>query len=83
MVFSKIADGNGGKWVLKKKFTFAGVGGIVGSLFAAHGVYLATTTEQIVTLLGAYGTFLGTILALVFAADVTDKKLNNGTYDPK
>lgn len=69
-----------GRWVLKKKFTFAFIVLVVGSLFAAKGIHLATTPESVVVLLSAYGTFTGAILALIFAADITDKKLNNGQY---
>lgn len=70
-----------GHWVLKKKFTFAMATLIMGSLFALKGVHLATTPESLVVVLSAYGTFAGSILALIFAADITDKKLNNGTYN--
>lgn len=69
-----------GRWVLKKKFTFAFIVLLVGSLIAAKGVSIATTVEHIVVLLSAYGTFTGAVLALIFAADITDKKLNNGQY---
>jgi len=65
---------------MKKKFTFAAVTLAVGILFAGKGIYVSTTPEQITVVLSAFGTYAGWVLGLVFAADVTDKKLNNGSY---
>jgi len=76
-----VALNQNGRWVLKKKFTFALITLVVGSLFAAKGIYLATTPESVVVVLSSYGAFTGTILALIFAADITDKKLNDGSYN--
>jgi hypothetical protein len=70
-----------GRWIVKKKFSFAAVTGIIGALFALKGVHLATTPEQVVVVLSAFGTFGGWLLGLVFAADVVDKKLNDGKYN--
>lgn len=81
MVLKKLEDGNGGKWVIKKKFTFALLAFIVTSAFAAKGVHVADTPEQLVVVLGAFGTAVNFILGMVFAADVVDKKLNNGAYE--
>lgn len=81
MVFSKIPDDNGGKWVLKKKFTFAAFAGIVGSIVIFKGLHLATDVDQIVVLMGSVTTFASFLLGLVFAADITDKKLNGGSYN--
>lgn len=70
-----------GRWILKKKFAFAFATLVVGSLFAAKGIQLASTAESVVVVLSSYGTFSGAILALIFAADITDKKLNDGKYN--
>jgi hypothetical protein len=78
VVFQKLPTGHR---VLKKKFSFAALALLVGMLFATKGVILATTTEQVAAILAAFGTYAQWILALVFAADVTDKKLNNGNYN--
>ncbi len=69
------------KWIIKKKFMFAGVALLVITLIAFKGIMVATTVAHIAVLLTAYTTASGTVLALVFAADVTDKKLNNGKYN--
>ena len=70
------------KWVIKKKFTFAGAALLAITLIAFKGLVLATTVADISILLAAYMTSSGMVLALVFAADVTDKWLNNGKYNP-
>lgn len=72
-----------GKWGIKKKFFFAGVALGVGSAIALKVLHGTTSPEGIAVVLGAYGTFCAGILALIFAADVTDKKLNGGKYDGK
>lgn len=82
MVFKKIEDGNGGKWVLKKKFTFAAATGIIGAVIALKGLSLATDVAQIAVLMGSVTTFASFLLGLVFAADIIDKKANGGSYDP-
>lgn len=82
MIFTKIPDGNGGKWILKKKFTFAALAGAMGAIVTTKGVILASAVDQIVILLGAYTTFASFLLGIVFAADIVDKKANGGTYDP-
>ncbi len=79
MVFKKTDNG---RWIVKKKFTFAGIVLFVGTLIAFKGVVIATTPEQIVVVLSSFGTFAGWLLSLIFAADITDKKLNGGKYEP-
>lgn len=83
MIFHKIPDGNGGKWVMKKKFAFAAVAMLAVTVIGSYGMKFATSVADIAVLLTAYTTAAGAVLALVFAADITDKKLNQGTYDPK
>lgn len=80
-MLKKVQDGNGGRWIVKKKFSFAAVALAIGTAFATRGIVLATAPEQIVVVLSAYGTFASWLLGLVFTADVVDKKLNNGSYE--
>jgi hypothetical protein len=81
-MLQKTDDGNGGKWIVKKKFTFAAVAGIFGSLAFFKGVHLATTVDQTILLIGSFTTFASFLLGIVFAADIVDKKANGGTYNP-
>ena len=67
-------------WTIKKKFTFAAVVLLAITVIAFKGFVLATTVADIAVLLTAYMTASGSVLVLIFAADVTDKKLNNGPY---
>lgn len=83
MIFQKIADGNGGKWVMRKKFAFAAVALAAVTVMGMHGLSLAETVADTAVLLTSYTTASGAILVLIFGADITDKKLNQGTYDPK
>ncbi len=78
MVFKK---GENGRWMLKKKFTFASVALATIVLIAIKGMGLATSVAEIAILLTAFATTSGGILALIFAADITDKGLNNGNYE--
>lgn len=78
MVLQKTNDG----YIVKKKFTFAFIALVVGTIFASKGVYLSDTVEEIVLALSAYGTFISFLLGIVFTADVADKKFNNGNYHP-
>ncbi len=66
--------------VIKKKFTFAFIALVVGTVFAGKGVYLSDTVENVILTLSAYGTYISFLLGIVFTADVADKKLNNGSY---
>ena len=75
-----VAEQKADKWVVKRKFTFAAVTLAVGTVFASKGIIISNEPEELVVVLSAFGTFAGWILALVFAADVADKKLNNGSY---
>jgi hypothetical protein len=72
-----------GKWIIKKKFACAAVALASVTIIGLTGLILAETMADIAVLLTAYTTASGAILALIFAADITDKKLNQGTYDPK
>ena len=67
--------------LLKRKFTFAAVTLLLGAVFAGKGIIISNEPEEIVVVLSAFGMFAGWLLALVFAADVTDKKLNDGRYN--
>lgn len=77
MVFKKAENG---KWILKRKFTFAAVVLAVITVFAVKGFVMATTVAEISMLMTAYATASGGVLLLIFGADVTDKKLNGGKY---
>lgn len=77
MVLTKANDG---RWIVKKKFTFAAVVLLLGSLIALKGFYLAGKVDEIVLVLGAFGTFTSFVLGIVFAADVADKRFNGGEY---
>ena len=81
-MFQKVEDGNGGKWVMKKKFAFAAVSLFSTTVIAFKGMALAASIADITILLTAYATSSGGVLALIFSADIVDKKLNNGTYGP-
>lgn len=70
-----------GDWIIKKKFTFAAAAWVSGTVLALKGAALSEITADLVIVLSAYGTFCGWLLALVFAADVADKKLNGGAYN--
>jgi len=80
MVFKK---GKDGAWILKKKFTFASAVLFVLTIFAFKGFTFATTVEHIATILTAYSASSGGVLLLIFGADVADKKLNDGRYEPR
>jgi len=69
-MLAKITDGNGGRWIVKRKFAMAGL-----CLLAAF--YIAATKGSG---LGEWTAFCTMILGLIFAADITDKKLNGGAY---
>ena len=75
-------QGTNKKWVLKKKFTFAGVALAAATLFALWGMWIGTTVADVVSVMVAYTTASGAVLMLIFAADVADKKLNSGQYNP-
>ena len=77
MIIKRFADG---RWILKRKFTFAAITGTIGSSFATYGLYVATTVPEVVSVFGAYSTFCTWLLGLVFAADVSDKYFNKGHY---
>lgn len=81
MVFKKIEDGNGGRWIIKKKFTFAAVAGMAMIVFATHGMIMAGTPELVVTVLTAFGAEARWLLGIVFAADIADKFWNGGKYE--
>ena len=82
-MLTTVPDGNGGKLIVKKKFLFAGVALLATTVISLYGLSLAETVADITVLLTAYATAAGGVLALIFGADITDKKLNQGTYDPK
>ncbi len=82
MVMQKIADGNGGKWIVKKKFSFAAVAGLIGIVVILKGLQLSEEVNDVVLLMGSLTTFASFLLGLVFAADIVDKKANGGGYDP-
>ena len=74
-------NGNNKKWIIKKKFTFAAVALAIVTLIAFKGIIVATTVADVAVLLTAYATTSGGVLALIFAADITDKSLNGGSYE--
>jgi hypothetical protein len=69
-----------GKWIIKKKFACAAVALASITVIALYGLKLAASMADIAVLLTAYTTASGAVLALVFAADVADKRLNGGSY---
>jgi hypothetical protein len=69
-MITKVADGNGGKWIVKRKFGMA--------LLCLVGAFVIAWTQS--SSLGEWTAFCTMILALIFAADVADKKLNGGGY---
>lgn len=71
----------GGKWLLKRKFTFAAVTGTLGTAHSVYGMYVSITPEEVVAVFEAWSTFCMWLLGLVFAADVSDKWLNGGNYN--
>jgi len=71
------------EWVVKKKFAFAAVALAAITVIGLHGLMLAQSVSDTAVLLTAYTTASGAVLALIFAADITDKKLNQGSYEPK
>ncbi len=77
MVFKKAENG---KWILKRKFTFAAVVLTVITVFAFRGFVLATTVAEFSMLMTAYATASGGVLLLIFGADIADKSLNGGRY---
>ena len=81
MTLEKTENGNNKRWILKKKFTFAAVVLLVITIFAFRGFVISTTVADFAMLMTAYATASGAVLALIFAADVTDKKLNGGQYN--
>ena len=78
MIISRRADG---KWLLKRKFTFAAITGTLGTLHSVYGMYVAATPEEVVAVFEAWSSFCMWLLGLVFAADVSDKWLNGGKYN--
>ena len=70
-----------GTWIIKKKFLFAACAGVAGTILAFKGAAISTAPGELSVLLGSYSQFCGWLLALVFAADVADKKLNGGAYN--
>lgn len=70
-----------GRWVIKKKFSFAAAAWVAGTVLAIKGAAISYTAVEITIILSSYSTFCGWLLALVFAADVADKKLNGGAYN--
>lgn len=82
-MLQKVADGNGGRWVLKKKFAFALVALSTLTALAIKGFVIANTVEGLSVVMTAYASTSGGVLALIFGADIADKKLNKGSYDPK
>lgn len=81
-MLTKVEDGNGGKWILKRKFGMAFIVWIAGTMIAGKGVYVATDVAGVAVIMGSYSTFCGWLLGLIFTADVADKKLNGGKYQP-
>ena len=82
-MLQKIEDGNGGKWIVKKKFMLA-----VLSLFFGYVVlvWLLTrvntiTVADVATLMASLTTYTLGVLGPVYAADIADKKLNGGNYN--
>lgn len=69
-MYVKVDDGNGGKWILKRKFGMA--------LLAFAGAFYIAITQD--ASLGEWTAFCTMLLTLIFAADVADKKLNGGKY---
>jgi hypothetical protein len=80
-MLQKLEDGNGGKWIVKKKFMCAAVALASITVIGLHGLSLAQSVSDTAVLLTAYTTASGAVLALIFAADITDKKLNQGSYN--
>lgn len=79
-MFQKVSTSNGGHYVFKKKFFFGLLCWAAGTIIAMYGVQLAGTTEQVVVLLGAYGTFTGILAGILFGSDLIDKKFKPDTY---
>ena len=81
-MFQKIDNGNGGKWIVKKKFALA-----LFSLLFGYTIIVwllrqveAVTIAEVAIIMSSLATFTLAVLGPVYAADIADKKLNGGNY---
>ena len=72
-----------GKWLIKKKFTFAAMILLVATIIAGFAINLSTNSEEVVMVLTTFGNVMKWLAGLVFAADVSDKWFNGGKYNDK
>lgn len=70
-MFVKVADGNGGRWLLKKKFA---TGWIVLSMTFVISILQGASV-------GEWGAVVVPLVGLILGADLADKKLNGGKYE--
>lgn len=79
----KIKDGNGGKWIVKKKFALALFSLLFGYVIIVWLLMRATTitVSDVATIMASLTTYTLGVLGPVYAADIADKKLNGGKYD--
>lgn len=82
-MLTKVDDGNGGKWILKRKFALA----VVSLMFGyAVCVWLLLRVADplkiadVATIMASLTTFTLGVLGPIYAADIADKKLNGGNY---
>lgn len=81
-MLQKIDDGNGGKWIVKKKFALA-----ITSLLFGYAILVwllsqvgRVTVADVATIMASLTTYTLGVLGPVYAADIADKKLNGGNY---
>lgn len=84
-MYSMIKDGNGGRRVWKKKFLLAIISLLFGYAVVIWMLSRVTTVtvSDIATMLASLTTFTLGVLGPIYAADIADKKLNGGAYNPK
>lgn len=81
-MFQKIDNGNGGKWIVKKKFALALFSLLFGYTIIVWLLLQVETVSvgDVATIMAALTTFTLGVLGPVYAADIADKKLNGGNY---
>ncbi|MCP4935567.1 MAG: hypothetical protein GY927_15525 [bacterium] len=79
-MLAKIGANGNKRWVLKRKFAMAGTVLIILSLATLVGLKIAIDVAEVSVVMTTYAATTGGVLTLIFAADITDKKLNGGQY---
>ena len=79
----KVKDGNGGRWIVKKKFALALFSLLFGYVVLTWLLLQVdkVTIADVATIMASLTTYTLGVLGPVYAADIADKKLNGGKYD--